>query len=86
MSGDSDPQCLGIPLNGYHRRPRRHRARLATSCEGADEVKRRREQPNRSLPQFAAGYTGDPPPGIGIRGSLRYIHQQEVCGGVESVF
>jgi hypothetical protein len=33
-----------------------------------------------------AGYTGDPPPGIGTRGNLLgYKPDQEVCGEVESV-
>ena len=32
------------------------------------------------------GYTGDPPPGLGIRGILLGCKpNQEVCGGVESV-
>jgi hypothetical protein len=32
----------------------------------------------------SAGYTGDPPPGIVIRGILGCIPEQEVCGEVES--
>ena len=32
-----------------------------------------------------AGYTGDPPPGLGIRGILLGCKpDKEVCGGVES--
>ena len=32
------------------------------------------------------GYTGDPPPGLGIRGILLGCKpDKEVCGGVESV-
>jgi hypothetical protein len=35
---------------------------------------------------LTAGYTGDPPPGLGIRGILLGCKpNQEVCGGVESV-
>jgi hypothetical protein len=34
---------------------------------------------------LVVGYTGDPPPGIGIRGILGCIPEQEVCGEVESV-
>ena len=37
-----------------------------------------------TLPQYA-GYTGDPPPGIGIRGILGCIPEQEVCGGMDPV-
>ena len=38
-----------------------------------------------NVSQFA-GYTGDPPPGIGIRGNLLGCKpDQEVCGEVESI-
>jgi hypothetical protein len=40
---------------------------------------------NSNLPHNT-GYTGDPPPGLGIRGILLGCKpDKEVCGGVESV-